>query len=189
MSGKSVEMFNRKAAKPKYKADQILETLAIKPGQVIADIGSGGGYYTFRFSNAVGEQGKVYAVDVNQEFLDYIKKEADEQGFSNIVTVPIASDGPDLPEHMFDLIFFRNATHHIADRVNYFKRLKPALKPDGKIVIIEYDGRGGRFSFQRVSRHFIPRDILIEEMKKAGYNLSKSYDFLSEQSFLIFTLS
>ncbi len=183
----SVEMFNKKAAKPKYKADQILKTLSIKPGQMIADIGSGGGYYTFRFSKAVGEQGKVYAVDVNQEFLDYIKDQADEKGLSNIVTVPIAPEGPVLPEHIFDYLFFRNATHHIADRVDYFSRLKPALKPDGKIIIIEYDGRGGRFSFQRLHKHFIPREVLIEEMKEAGYNLFKSYDFLSEQSFLIFS--
>ena len=79
MSENRAKMFNKRASKPKYKADQILEKLALKPGQFIADIGSGGGYFTYRFAKAVGEKGKVYAVDTNQEFLTFIKKQATEQ--------------------------------------------------------------------------------------------------------------
>ena len=90
---------------------------------------------------------------------------------------------------MFDLIFLRNVTHHLPNRINYFKDLSSTLKPDGKIVIIEYDGRGGFFSFQRLHKHFVPKDQLQDEMKQAGYKLQESYDFLSEQSFTVFTLS
>ena len=188
MRNSNVKMFNKKASKPKYKADQILETLALKPGQIIADIGSGWGYFTYRFAKAVGERGWVYAVDTNQEFLTFIKKQATEQGLTNIVTLLTASEHPDLPKHTFDYIFLRNVTHHLPNRINYFQRLKETLKPEGKIAIIEYDGRGGFFSFQQLHRHFIPQNILHEEMKKAGYLLQKSYDFLSEQSFTIFSI-
>ena len=188
MSENRAKMFNKRASKPKYKADQILEKLALKPGQFIADIGSGGGYFTYRFAKAVGEKGKVYAVDTNQEFLTFIKKQATEQELKNIVTLLATSEHPDLQKHMFDYIFFRNVTHHLPYRINYFKSLSKALKPSGKIVIIEYDGRGGFFSFSRLYRHFIPKNMLIEEMKQAGYKLQKSYDFLSEQSFSIFSL-
>jgi ubiquinone/menaquinone biosynthesis C-methylase UbiE len=187
MSKKRPEMFNKKAAKPKYKADQIMETLSLKPGQIIADIGSGGGYYTYRFARAVGDKGKVYAVDTNQEFLAFIKKQALEQGLTNVVTMHTASEHPDLPKHMFDYVFMRNVSHHLSNRVDYFRRLKKRLKPDGKIVIIEYDGRGGFFSFHRLHRHFVPQNILLEEMKQAGYSIQNSYDFLSEQSFTIFS--
>jgi len=188
MSEKRAKMFNKKASKPKNKADQILEKLALKPGQFIADIGSGGGYFTYRFAKAVDEKGRVYAIDTNQELLKFIEKQASEQKLTNIVTLLTASEHPDLPKHMFDYIFFRNVTHHLPNRINYFKSLSRSLKPDGKIVIIEYDGRGGFFSFQRLYRHFIPKEIIIEEMNQAGYKLQKSYNFLSEQSFSIFSL-
>jgi arsenite methyltransferase len=187
MDKKRPEMFNKKASKPKNKTDQIMETLALKPGQIMADIGSGGGYFTYRFAKAVGAKGKVYAIDTNQEFLTFIKKQAMEQGLTNIITRFTASEQPDLPKHMFDFVFLRNVTHHIPNRINYFQRLKETLKPDGKIVIIEYDERGGLFSFHKSHRHFISQNILLEEMKQAGYVVQNSYDFLSEQSFTIFT--
>ena len=189
MSKKRPEMFNKRAAKPKFKADQIMETLSLKPGQIIADIGSGGGYFTYRFAKAVGEKGQVYAVDTNQKFLAFIKKQATEQGLINIVTKLTSSEHPDLPKHTFDYVFLRNVSHHLPNRVDYFQRLKERLKPDGKIVIIEYDGRGGFFSFHRFHRHFVPQHVLLEEMKQAGYVIQKSYDFLSEQSFTLFTLN
>jgi len=189
MSKKRPEMFNKKASKPKYKADQIMETLALKPGQIVADIGSGGGYFTYRFAKAVGDKGKVYAVDTNQEFLAFIKKQATEQGLTNIVTLFTASEKPNLPKHTFDYVFMRNMTHHLTNRVEYFQRLKETLKPDGKIAIVEYDGRGGFFSFHKRHRHFVPQKILHEELEQAGYSIQKSYDFLSEQSFTIFSMN
>jgi len=188
MSKKRPEMFNKKASKPKNKADQIMETLSLRTGQIIADIGSGGGYFTYRFAKAVGEKGQVYAVDTNQEFLAYIKKQSTEQGLANVVTMFTASEYPDLPKHTFDYVFLRNVLHHLPNRVDYFQILKEALKPDGKIAIIEFDGRRGFFSFQRLHHHYIPQNILLEEMKQSGYLIQKSYDFLSEQSFTIFTI-
>jgi arsenite methyltransferase len=185
MSSRRAEMFNKRAANPKFKADQIIETLALKNGQTIVDIGSGGGYFTFKFAKAVGEEGRVYAVDTNQEFLEFIKKEAVKQGLSNIITVLTTSDYPDLPKDAFDYIFMRNMTHHLSNRVEYFKKLKEILKSDGKVVVIEYDGRGG-FSFHKIYGHFIPKQTIIYEMKEAGYTTHISYDFLSEQSFTIF---
>ncbi len=182
------QMFNKKASKSKYKADQIIEKLALKPGQIIADIGSGGGYFTYRFANIVGDRGKVYAVDTNEELLDFIKKQAKEKELPNITTVLTASEHSDLPKNKFDYIFMRNMTHHLTNRVDYFKNLKEMLKSDGKVVIIEYDGRGKFFSFQKLHRHFVLQQTIIDEMEKAGYAIYKSFDFLSEQSFTIFSI-
>jgi len=188
MSKKRPEMFNKKASKPKNKANQIMETLALKPGQIIADIGSGGGYFTYRFAKAIEDKGKVYAVDTNQEFLAFIKKQATEQGLTNVVTLLTTSEHPDLPKHTLDYVFLRNVTHHLPNRVDYFRRLKETLKPNGKVVIIEYDGRGRLFSFQKLHRHYVPQHTLLEEMKQAGYTIHQSFDFLSEQSFTIFSI-
>lgn len=188
MKIKMAKRFNKRAAQRKFKADEIIQTLSVKPGQIVADIGSGGGYFTFRFAQAVGSTGRVYAVDTNQEFLDFITQQATEQGVSNVITLHTSSDYPDLPHGLFDVVFLRNVTHHLANRVAYFQKLKETLRPGGTLVIIEFDGRGGLFSFQRRHRHYIPDDVLVEETKQAGYVLQNRFDFLSEQSFMIFSV-
>ena len=110
-----------------------------------------------------------------------------EKGLDNVETVLVTEDSLTLPEKSLDLVFMRNVTHHIPNRVEYFGKLKALLKPEGRIAIIEYR-RGGRFSFRRMFGHYVPREIIIEEMSKAGYRLEEDLDFLSEQSFTIFSL-
>jgi ubiquinone/menaquinone biosynthesis C-methylase UbiE len=181
------EMFNRKASDPKNKPDKILEALALQQGQKVADIGAGGGYFTLRFTEAVGKDGRVFAVDTNPKFLEFIKNNAKKKGLDNVETVLTAEDNPTLPGKSIDLIFMRNVCHHLPNRAEYFKKLKDALKPEGRIAIIEYRA-GGRFSFHRKFGHYVPKEIIIDEMKEAGYRLEKDLDFLPEQSFMIFSL-
>jgi len=181
-------MFNRKASDPKNKPDKILEALALQQGQKVADIGAGGGYFTLRFAEAVGKDGRVFAVDTNPKFLEFIKNNAKKKGLDNVETVLTAEDNPTLPEQSIDLIFMRNVCHHLPNIAEYFKRLKGALKPDGRIAIIEYKAGGGRFSFHRKFGHYVPKEIIIAEMKETGYRLEKDLGFLPEQSFTIFSL-
>jgi len=182
------EMFNRKASSPKNKPDEILEALTLRQGQKVADIGAGGGYFSLRFVEAVGKDGRLFAVDTNPKFLEFIKNSAKEKGLDNVETVLTTEDNPTLSEKSIDLIFMRNVCHHLTNRVEYFKRLRGALKPRGRIAIIEYRTGGGRFSFHRKFGHYVPKKIIIEEMKEAGYQLEKDLDFLPEQSFVIFSL-
>lgn len=181
------KMFNRKASDPKNKPDQILETLALQPGQNIADIGAGGGYFSLRFADAVGREGQVYAVDTNPGFLEFVRNSAMEKGLNNVKTVLATEDKLILPEKSLDFVFVRNVYHHLPNRVEYFRKLARLLKPEGKVVIIEYK-RGGLFSFRRIFGHYVPREIIVEEMNEAGYQLKQSYDFLPKQSFAIFSL-
>ena len=178
------KMFNKKAADPKNKPDKIIEVIGLKQGQTIADIGAGGGYFSLRFAEIVGDKGKVYAVDTSSEFLEFIKNEAEEKGLNNIITVLIENK-LDLPEEGLDFIFMRNVTHHIPNRVKYFKNLKRFLKQHGKIIIIEYK-KGKFFTFRGLFGHHVPKDILIQEMEEAGYKLEKEFDFLPEQHFTIY---
>ena len=76
MENFQAKMFNKKASNPKSKPNQIIEAIALKPGQNIADIGAGGGYFSLRFSKIVGQEGKVYAVDTSLDFFEFIKKAA-----------------------------------------------------------------------------------------------------------------
>ena len=87
-----------------------------------------------------------------------------------------------------DLVFMRNVCHHIPNRVEYFRKLENSLKPDGRVAIIEYKRGGGLFSFRRMFGHYVPKEIIVEEMNKARYQLEKAFDFLPEQSFTIFSV-
>ena len=113
MANFQAKTFNKKASDPKNKPDQIIEAIALRPGQNIADIGSGGGYFSLRFAGIVGEEGRVYAVDTKPELLEYVKSNAKEKGLDNIIPTLVSGDELDLPEKSLDLIFMRNVTHHI----------------------------------------------------------------------------
>jgi len=186
MKNSQAEMFNKKASNPKNKPDQIIETIALKPGQSVADIGSGGGYFSLRFAKIVGQKGKVYAIDTNPDFLEFIKKSAKDEGLNNIIPKLVSEDRLDLPKKSLDFIFMRNVTHHLPNRTKYFRELKELLKPDGKIVVIEYK-KGKFFTFRGIFGHSVPKEIIAREMKEAGYLLENEFDFLPEQHFTIYS--
>ena len=186
MANLKAMMFNRKATSSKSKSDQVIKMLSLKPGQQVADIGIGGGYFSIIFSRYVGEAGTVYSVDNDNGLLDNLIHESEKQGLHNIVTVH--ADGDDFPvkDEELDLVFLRNVYHHLPERVNYFRTMTTTLKTDAKVVIIDYDGKGG-LSFHRLFGHSVPKNEIIEEMNAAGYSLVEEHSFLPEQSFLIFT--
>jgi len=180
------KMFNKKASNPKNKPDQILRAIALIPGQSIADIGAGGGYFSLRFTEIIGEEGKAYAVDTNPKFLEFIKNSAKERGLDNVISIFATEERLDLPEGSLDFLFMRNITHHIPNRVKYFGDLKDFLKSDGKIIIIEYK-KSKSFSFRSIFGHYVPKEIIIQEMEEAGYSLEKEFNFLPEQHFTIYS--
>jgi len=179
------KMFNRRAFDPKYKPNRIMEVLALQKGQVVADIGSGGGYFSLRFANAVGKEGRVYAVDTNPKMLEFVRQNTKEKGIDNVETLLVEGDDLPLPEKALNLIFMRNVCHHLPNRVEYFKKVKNLLKPEGKIVIIEYRHSG---VFRRIFRHYVPQKNIINEMNEAGYKIKETFDFLPDQSFTIFVV-
>jgi len=154
------EMLNRLASDPKNKPDEIIRRMGLKEGQVIADVGAGGGYFSVRFSEVVGEKGRVYAVDTNPKFLEHIQMMAGKNNITNLITVLATEDRFSLPEKV-DFVFMRNVTHHIKNRVEYFKRLREVLKPNGRVVIIDYE----KSLFRRIFGHYVPKNTIIMEMR------------------------
>ena len=176
--------FNRMASSSRSRPREVLGSLELKAGQNIADIGVGGGYLSFRFAEAVGESGIVYAVDKNEGFLKLLAKNAEKKGFGNIETIS-TSELSRIPENSLDLVFLRNVYHHLEDRVKYFNKISRSLKKDGRVAAIEYKAAKG-FSFHKLFGHHTNPDEIIKEMSEAGYAVDKSLDFLPEQSFTIF---
>ena len=124
-------MLNKRAASPKSKPTEILKALNINEGDIIGDIGTGGGYFTFEFSRKVGKKGKVYAIDTNQKSLDYIENKSKKETINNIKTVLANANKFSLPEKV-DMLFLRNVFHHLPEPTEYFKTLKQCLKDDGR---------------------------------------------------------
>ena len=164
--------------------ERVVQSLAIKPGERIADLGSGGGYFTFRLSQAVGPTGKVYAVDVDKDMLEDLAERAKNDGYRNIEKVLAKYDDPSLPESGVDLIFTSNVYHHIEARAKYFADAARYLRPGGRIAIVDFNGKHWSATFVG---HTTPVELIKKEMGEAGYRLERELDFLDRQSFLVFS--
>ena len=183
-----LKMLNREAAAPKMMSGEIIKHLRIQKGQVVADIGSGGGYFTSEFARKVGETGTVYAVDAQLKNLNFIRRQAEQERLENIVFVPAVANTVDLPDACLDLMFVRNAFHHLPQPMQYFRNLKRLLKKNGKVAIIEHKPKGG-CSHVALFKHYTPVTVIVREMAEAGYKVVQSFDFLPAQTFTVFGVS
>ncbi|OGA55533.1 MAG: hypothetical protein A3G81_13550 [Betaproteobacteria bacterium RIFCSPLOWO2_12_FULL_65_14] len=163
------------------KPHEVIQALALKPDAVIADVGSGTGYFAVRLANMV-PKGRVYGVDVEPDMVKYLAERAKREKRDNVVSVAGAPDDPRLPEKA-DLIFMVDVFHHIGDRARYFRNLRASLKPGGRIAIIDFrmDSPDGPPKAARIA----PQRVMAE-LKGAGYRLAKQHDFLPNQYFLVF---
>ncbi len=181
-----LRFLNREAASPKSRAEEIMASLDIREGWAVADLGSGGGYFTFRFAAKVGKTGRVYAVDIRVKNLEFVKSQCRSRGLDNVIPVVARADGAvDLPLKGLDLIFVRNVFHHLPEPGRYFVGLTRFLKASGKVAIIEHRPTGG-FSFVSLFKHHTPIGVIGQTMEEAGYSLEKSFDFLPAQTFSMF---
>lgn len=165
------------------KPEEVVRALRIQPGQVIADLGSGSGYFTFRLAQAVSPRGKVYAVDVDEGMNQYVKAEARERGLANVEVIRANPEDPSLPPSGVHIIFSANTYHFLENRTAYFANAARYLRPDGRVVIVEFSSRQW---FDIFGKHYTPGDVIRSEMRKAGYTLEEAFDFLPKQHFLVF---
>lgn len=164
------------------RPEQVVAALGLEPGDRVADLGSGGGYFTFPMAQAVGETGHVYAVDVDKSLLAYIAKESQKRGLSQIETVLAPKDGLGLPNDSVDLIFLSNVFHHLPDPTAYFRRARPILRNGGRIAVIDFSEDG----FFR--GHATPPYDIRTLFEDAGYAFATQHEFLERQSFQIFVV-
>ncbi len=166
--------------------EKVIQSLELRPGDQIADLGSGSGYFTFRLAEAVGPSGRVYAVDLDEGLNVYVRDRAMAEAHKNIEVILAKPDDPLLPEPGVDLIFTTNTYHLIQARVGYFANARKYLRPGGRVAIIDFNGQGW---FESLIGHYTPSEVIKDEMTKAGYVLERELDFLPRQSFLIFSKS
>ncbi|MBE7410627.1 MAG: class I SAM-dependent methyltransferase [Leptospiraceae bacterium] len=179
------DFFNRHASDKESMPNEVIQNLKILQGESIADIGSGGGYFAFRFSKEVGANGKVYAVDTDEKLLSYIKNEAEKEKLSNIEFVLAKENDPNLKEKSINLIFIRNVYHHLPSPEKYFCNLKKALMKNGRIAVIDYR-KTNFYSFTTLFNHYTDPDKIKDNLVKCGLKRVEFFEFLPKQSFQIF---
>ncbi len=163
--------------------ERVMDILGIGDKKSVADIGAGSGWFTVRAAKRVGVNGQVFAVDINQDYLDHIAERAKAEGFANIKTILGQADDPLLPANSVDVVLILKTYHEIAEPIGLMKNLKKALKKGAIVGIIDRNGNG--------DDHGLNKDTVIAELKRSGFDLKEQYDFVKPDKmdyFLVFTV-
>jgi ubiquinone/menaquinone biosynthesis C-methylase UbiE len=167
------------------RPDAVVAALTIRPGDRIADLGAGTGYFTIHLARATGPTGIAYAVDTDEDMLASVEDAAERAGLSNVRSILGGDDGPNLPERV-DLAFLCNVYHHLPNQRAYFAQLAPWLAPGARIAIIEAMPGG---LMARLFGHVTPPERIRDDLRAVGYRLDASSDLLEprvRQSFQLF---
>jgi ubiquinone/menaquinone biosynthesis C-methylase UbiE len=148
---------------------EIVKALGLKPGMAVADIGAGTGLFTRLFAEQVGRDGKVYAVDISKDFLDYIARGAKARGQSQVVTIQGSQDSTGLPAGSIDMAFLCDVYHHLEHHERVLASIREALKPGGTLVLIEFDRVEGKSSDFVLKHIRASRSEFIQEIEAAGF--------------------
>ncbi|MBU0753496.1 MAG: class I SAM-dependent methyltransferase [Planctomycetes bacterium] len=184
-AGGYIAMLERDERAEFQKPDQVMEALALKPGEKVADIGAGSGYFTVPVAKAVGPGGRVWALDISQEMLDYLENRLLVEELENVELKKVLKDDPLLPAGACNTILMIDTIHYVQNRAAYAKKLRDGLAPGGRLVIIDYIPKSmeerpwGPHPDQQISR-----ETLDAEMAAAGLKPVKVHDFLTEQYFV-----
>jgi len=152
---------------------KVMDALAIAPGMVVGEVGAGRGRYVVKMAERVGLTGKVYANDIDEEALAYLDSRCERDSIPNVETVLGTVTDPRLPAAKLDLVYVINTYHHFEKPVELLRNIIPALKPEGRLVIIEHDPEkmsGGK--------HSTSQQTVLGHTSRAGFELVGIETFL-----------
>jgi SAM-dependent methyltransferase len=176
-----LSIFDSPGRDERLQINRVMDILGITSGKNVADIGAGSGWFTVRAARRVAESGTVYAVDINPEAVKYIGDRATKEGLKNVKTILSKADDPSLPADSVDAVLLLKAYHEVAEPIVLMRNLRAALRASAKVGIIDRNGNG--------ENHGVNRDVVIREVRQAGYRLLEQYDFVKGDKmdyFLVF---
>ena len=171
------------------KPRELIAAIGVSKGDVIADIGSGVGFMLPYFLEVIGPDGKIYAEDIQQDFLDTVEEKKSKNNWENVETILGDQKDPKLPAGQIDLAFILDAFHHFSYPVETMRNIRRALKPDGRLVMVdfyksrEHPTRGKDWLKDHIR---LDRDGFAAEIASAGFKLEKQFDHLPHQYVLVF---
>lgn len=167
---------------------EIVAAMGLEPGMAVADLGAGTGLFTRLIAEKVGPTGKVYAVDIARPFLDHIAADAAKRGHNHVVTVLASQDSTNLPEASVDMVFLSDVYHHLEKPEKVLASIRRALRPGGKLVVVEFDRVAGKSSAFVVKHVRASQAVFRKEIEGAGFAVIPTPDppKLRENFFLRF---
>ena len=174
-----LSIFDNAGRADRLQINRVMDTLGILPGKRVADIGAGSGFFTVLAARRVGNQGTVYAEDINPDAIQYIDTRLKKEDLHNVKTVQGKPDDPRLPDPV-DAVLLLKTYHEIAQPIVLFRNLRGSLGKNAKVGVIDRNGDG--------TNHGVGRDVVIREMKDAGYKLIQQEEYKKDgmDYFLIF---
>lgn len=184
--GQWVERFEQPGREIYDRRREIVAAAGVKAGMAVADVGAGTGLFSLLFAQEVGPQGKVYAVDVSREFVDNITRRAREQGLKNIVGVVNSQSSTGLAPAAVDLVFLSDTYHHFEQPAAMLASIHRALRPGGRLVVIDFEREPGRSSAWVLGHVRADKAQVKREIEAAGFRLVADEPLLKENFFLLF---
>ncbi len=163
--------------------DRVVENMKLRPTDIVADIGAGTGYFTFRISRIV-KQGKVFAVDIQQEMLSIIEQRKKMMNAENVVGVLGTETDTKLPENSIDVVLMVDAYHEFSYPREMMESIVKGLKPGGRVVQIEYRGEDPTIPIKKVHKMTVAQ--ARKEMAVVGLVWKETKGFLPQQHFIVF---
>ena len=164
-----VERFEGESRAVYVQRSAIVETLGVSPGDVVADIGAGTGFFSFLLADAVGHDGRVQAVEISPRFLDHLRGESLRQGAANIEVIEGTRRSVMLPAGQTDLAFICDVYHHFESPMESLSSLHSAIKPGGELVVIEFHRVPGETPPWLLEHVRAGRKVFQAEIESAGF--------------------
>lgn len=184
MGYQAAEWLERPEREKEEQTRKLLESLDLKDGEVVADVGAGSGYYTFPMAQRVGGKGKVYAVDIQPQMLDIIRKRMKLGKVSNVEPIKGTETDPKLPENSLDVILLVDVYHEFAYPYEMTEAMVKSLKPKGRIIFVEFKMEDQQVPIKLV--HKMSQKQVIREMEPHPLKWVKTVDTLPWQHVIFF---
>lgn len=181
-----VERFEKEGREVYDNREEIVEKLELKPGMTVADVGAGTGLFTRLMAPKVGKEGKVYAVDIAKTFVNHVVMSSHARGFRNVEGIVCSADDAKLPENSVDVVFICDTYHHFEFPQKTMTSILKALKPDGKLVVLDFERIEGVSSDWILGHVRAGKEVFQSEIEKAGFELVEEKDLFQENYFLVF---
>ncbi len=183
MSADGADWLERSTRQKEEDANAAIAALPLTAKSVVADIGAGTGYYTFRMAGRV-PQGKVYAVEVQDEFVASLKERATREGAVNVSVIKGSEQAPDLPDISIDLAIMVDVYHELSYPQEMLQALHKALKPGGKLLLLEYRAEDPSIPIKELHKLSVAQ--VKKELAANGFGLAETKEFLPIQHWLLF---